>query len=123
MSIQDVDDEKLLNWFRQLCDRSYQKHKDVESMPYDRSEARDEIIRRMSDKGAMLYPTKQQLIDVGLNVFAADLLAESLLSGLTSPEASGINFFLAVNRRDVPLFKGLNFRLEPVPKEKDDGSD
>lgn len=53
----------------------------------------------------------QALHDRGLNPFAAELLAESLLK---QPKPETVEFFLEIDRRDCAGWKGVKFRLEPV---------
>lgn len=64
-------------------------------------------------------PTRQELLDAGLNLFAIDLLAESFLrrAGMDKmDEEISLEFFFAVNRSDCPAFEGVNIILQPVAK-------
>ncbi len=54
---------------------------------------------------------RQSLINAGLNVFAADLLAESLLQ---HQEPKKIKFLLPIHRTDCEGWIGVVFTLEPV---------
>ena len=57
---------------------------------------------------------KQLLNDAGLNIFGAQLLAESLLR---HPDARKIEFTLPMLRADCPGWSGVKFILEPVPNK------
>lgn len=62
-------------------------------------------------------PTKQQLIDAGLNVSAIELVAESFLkrSGMdTMDDEIVLEFFFPVKRSDCAVFQGINISLQPV---------
>ncbi len=54
---------------------------------------------------------RQSLINAGLNSFAADLLAESLLK---HPEPKRIKFLLPIHRTDCEGWIGVMFTLEPI---------
>ena len=57
--------------------------------------------------------TLQQLSDAGINPFAAELLAESLLKH-SNPIL--VEFELPVNRKDIPNWIGVKFTLEPIKR-------
>lgn len=60
--------------------------------------------------------TLQMLSDAGLNPFAFQLLAESLLKG---PRLAGpVEFVLPIQRSDCPGWSGVLFRMEPIPVEE-----
>ena len=63
-------------------------------------------------------PTRQDLLNSGLNVFAIDLLAESFLKreGMENMEGIELEFFFPVNRSDCGAFSGINIVLEVVLK-------
>ena len=56
----------------------------------------------------------QKLIDCGINAFAAQLLAESLLK---HPKPEKVSFDLPINRRDCEGWAGVRITLEPVKAE------
>ena len=63
-------------------------------------------------------PTKQQLLDAGLNVFAIELLAESFLrrAGMDKMDGIELELFFPINRSDCPAFAGINITLQAVSK-------
>lgn len=63
------------------------------------------------------YPivSHQLLSDCGINPFAVQLLAESIMR---HPNPKPVRFLLPVNRSDCAGFSGLKVYLEPVPKEQ-----
>lgn len=64
-------------------------------------------------------PTKQDLLDAGLNVFAIDLLVESFLKRggmIAIDDETVLEFFFPINRSDCAAFAGVNITLQPVPK-------
>jgi hypothetical protein len=64
----------------------------------------------------MSYQTqvKQALLDCGLNAWAVELLAESMLR---HPDPKTVEFFFPVLRKDTPGWIGVKVRLEPISDE------
>jgi hypothetical protein len=54
---------------------------------------------------------KQAMLDCGLNAWAMELLAESLLR---HPDPKSVEFFFPVRRKDTPGWIGVKVRLEPI---------
>ncbi|MCL4695476.1 MAG: hypothetical protein KJ023_00215 [Burkholderiaceae bacterium] len=64
---------------------------------------------------------RQVLLDAGLNVFGADLLAESFLKSPIAKQAlekgDPVRFFLPVRRSDCAEFVGVEISIAAVPVE------
>lgn len=67
---------------------------------------------------------KQALIDVGVNAFAVELLAESFLKSPLSKRAfekgEPVKFFLPVQRADCPGWVGVDITIAAVDKFDDE---
>ena len=63
--------------------------------------------------------TFQDLHTVGLNPFAVQLLAESMLRSPHVAQAVGkpIEFEFPVRRTDCPGYIGVRISIEPIPKD------
>ena len=66
----------------------------------------------MAEENEVLCPTRQQVLDAGLNLFAFDLVAESFL-GRTNPEDPQTLKFRIPCEKKYPGLKGVVITLEP----------
>jgi len=57
----------------------------------------------------------QKLNDVGINPFAIELVAESILK---HPNPQKVSFALPVRRKDCEGWVGVKFTIEPIPAEE-----